>query len=63
MVSKPVSTARLFLRSWTSLLSIGVGGILLPAVYHFALSGEIDDSSEWQKLNIMYMSHGVSSRY
>lgn len=44
----------------SSLLSIGVGGILLPAVYHFALSGEIDDSSEWQKLNIMYMSHGVS---
>ncbi|KAL1733803.1 Sodium/calcium exchanger protein-domain-containing protein [Schizophyllum commune] len=43
----------------SSLLSIGVGGILLPAVYHFALSGEIDDSSEWQKLNIMYMSHGV----
>ncbi|KAL1682889.1 Sodium/calcium exchanger protein-domain-containing protein [Schizophyllum commune] len=44
----------------SSLLSIGVGGILLPAVYHFALSGEIDDSSEWQKLNILYMSHGVS---
>lgn len=45
----------------TSLLSISVGVLLLPAAYHFALD---DDGGEYtlaaQKKHILNMSHGVS---
>ncbi|KAI6042503.1 hypothetical protein EDC04DRAFT_959647 [Pisolithus marmoratus] len=45
----------------TSLLSISVGVLLLPAAYHFALD---DDGGEYtlaaQKKHILKMSHGVS---
>lgn len=44
----------------SSLLSISVGALLLPAVYHFSLSGSIDTIEEEQKRGILSMSHGVS---
>ncbi|KAH7909495.1 Sodium/calcium exchanger protein-domain-containing protein [Hygrophoropsis aurantiaca] len=44
----------------SSLLSISVGALLLPAAYHFALSGEKDSGSTEQKKDILRMSHGVS---
>ncbi|KIJ11960.1 hypothetical protein PAXINDRAFT_15144 [Paxillus involutus ATCC 200175] len=44
----------------SSLLSISVGALLLPAAYHFALSGTQETSSVDQKNNILKMSHGVS---
>ncbi|KIK97756.1 hypothetical protein PAXRUDRAFT_759710 [Paxillus rubicundulus Ve08.2h10] len=44
----------------SSLLSISVGALLLPAAYHFALSGTQETSSAEQKENILKMSHGVS---
>ncbi|KAF8839634.1 hypothetical protein BDN67DRAFT_905166, partial [Paxillus ammoniavirescens] len=44
----------------SSLLSISVGALLLPAAYHFALSGTQETSSVEQKENILKMSHGVS---
>ncbi|KAG8213129.1 hypothetical protein J3R82DRAFT_11532, partial [Butyriboletus roseoflavus] len=44
----------------SSLLSISVGALLLPAAYHFALSGAQDSSSAEQKKDILRMSHGVS---
>ncbi|KAF9030962.1 hypothetical protein BDZ89DRAFT_985002 [Hymenopellis radicata] len=44
-----------------SLLNISVGAILLPAVYHFALSdNETDIISASQKQSILQMSHSVS---
>ncbi|KAF8071902.1 Sodium/calcium exchanger protein-domain-containing protein [Lyophyllum atratum] len=43
-----------------SLLSISVGALFLPAAYHFSLSGAETDIPEWQKQNILHMSHGVS---
>lgn len=45
-----------------SLLSISVGAILLPAVYHFSLSGNEENViSASQKQSILHMSHSVSS--
>ncbi|RDB25596.1 Vacuolar calcium ion transporter [Hypsizygus marmoreus] len=44
----------------SSLLSISVGAILLPGVYHFALSGTGTTIPQWQQRNILHMSHGVS---
>ncbi|KAJ7227215.1 hypothetical protein GGX14DRAFT_347613, partial [Mycena pura] len=44
----------------SSLLSLGVGVVLLPAAYHFALSGNSDMESQLQMKNILSMSHGVS---
>lgn len=45
----------------SSLLSISVGVLLLPAVYHFALDDEIGKSSRvQQRKSILSMSHGVS---
>ncbi|KAK7050953.1 hypothetical protein VNI00_005065 [Paramarasmius palmivorus] len=45
----------------SSLLSISVAVLLLPAAYHFALSGNADGiMPEWQRNNILQMSHGVS---
>ncbi|KAF9048630.1 Sodium/calcium exchanger protein-domain-containing protein [Panaeolus papilionaceus] len=41
----------------SSLLSLSVGAVLLPAAYHFALSSE---STEMQQQGILRMSHGVS---
>ncbi|PPR00789.1 hypothetical protein CVT24_000754 [Panaeolus cyanescens] len=41
----------------SSLLSLSVGAVLLPAAYHFALSSE---SLEMQQRGILRMSHGVS---
>jgi Ca2+:H+ antiporter len=44
----------------SSLLSISVGAVLLPAAYHFALSGEADlITFDSQKLGILRMSRGV----
>ncbi|KAK0204898.1 Sodium/calcium exchanger protein-domain-containing protein [Desarmillaria ectypa] len=43
----------------SSLLSISVGAVLLPAAYHFAL-GDDDPMPDSQKQNILRMSHGVS---
>ncbi|KAJ6619781.1 Sodium/calcium exchanger protein-domain-containing protein [Mycena sp. CBHHK59/15] len=44
----------------SSLLSLSVGAVLLPAAYHFALSGNRDLASQLQMENILHMSHGVS---
>ncbi|GLB40390.1 putative Ca(2) cation antiporter (CaCA) (TC 2.A.19) family protein [Lyophyllum shimeji] len=43
-----------------SLLSISVGALILPAAYHFSLSGAETELPEWQKRDILRMSHGVS---
>ncbi|KAF8134910.1 hypothetical protein EV363DRAFT_844327 [Boletus edulis] len=44
----------------SSLLSISVGALLLPAAYHFALSGAQESSAVEQRKAILKMSHGVS---
>ncbi|KIK63046.1 hypothetical protein GYMLUDRAFT_41354 [Collybiopsis luxurians FD-317 M1] len=44
----------------SSLLSISVGVLLLPMAYHFAMSGGRDDMPEYQRDNILNMSHAVS---
>ena len=44
----------------SSLLSISVGAVLLPAAYHFSLSGGEGLASNEQKRDILQMSHGVS---
>ncbi|KAG0695356.1 hypothetical protein DFH29DRAFT_1005550 [Suillus ampliporus] len=44
----------------SSLLSISVGALLLPAAYHFAISGAKDSGSYEQKGDILKMSYGVS---
>ncbi|KAJ7494761.1 Sodium/calcium exchanger protein-domain-containing protein [Mycena galericulata] len=44
----------------SSLLSLSVGAVLLPAAYHFALSGNSSIASQLQTQNILKMSHGVS---
>ncbi|OAX41504.1 hypothetical protein K503DRAFT_490567 [Rhizopogon vinicolor AM-OR11-026] len=44
----------------SSLLSISVGALLLPAAYHFAISGGKDSGSYEQKNDILKMSYGVS---
>ncbi|KAI0368664.1 hypothetical protein BV20DRAFT_969053 [Pilatotrama ljubarskyi] len=51
----------------SSLLSISVGAVLLPAAFHFALSYNTEDSAEGagttlqeQKKDILRMSHGVA---
>ncbi|KAJ7756465.1 Sodium/calcium exchanger protein-domain-containing protein [Mycena maculata] len=44
----------------SSLLSLSVGAVLLPAAYHFAVNGNSDIASELQMQNILKMSHGVS---
>lgn len=49
----------------SSLLSISVGAVLLPAAFHFALTYDMDDevsastSLETQKQSILKMSRGV----
>ena len=43
----------------SSLLSLSVGAVLLPAAYHFALNDADQVPSEVQKQNILHMSHGV----
>jgi Ca2+:H+ antiporter len=43
----------------SSLLNISVGALLLPAAYHFAISGGKDSGSHEQKRDILRMSHGV----
>ncbi|KAH8822992.1 Sodium/calcium exchanger protein-domain-containing protein [Flagelloscypha sp. PMI_526] len=45
----------------SSLLSIGVGAVLLPAAYHFSLSGGSDAVNDSQKANILMMSRAVSA--
>jgi len=45
----------------SSLLSISVGALLLPAAYHFAISGGKDSGSHEQKVDILKMSYGVSN--
>ncbi|ETW83026.1 hypothetical protein HETIRDRAFT_383078 [Heterobasidion irregulare TC 32-1] len=44
----------------SSLLSISVGAVLLPAAYHFSLSGGEGLASNEQKRDILQMSHGVA---
>jgi hypothetical protein len=44
----------------SSLLTISVGALLLPAVYHFAIGGSSGDVSATEKNRILHMSHGVS---
>ncbi|KAF8206396.1 hypothetical protein K438DRAFT_1963450 [Mycena galopus ATCC 62051] len=44
----------------SSLLSLSVSAVLLPAAYHFALSTNSDIASQLQWQNILSMSHGVS---
>ncbi|KNZ81855.1 Vacuolar calcium ion transporter, partial [Termitomyces sp. J132] len=44
----------------SSLLSVSVGALFLPAVYHFALGGSATDLPDVQKKGILQMSHGVS---
>ncbi|KAF5367368.1 hypothetical protein D9758_003737 [Tetrapyrgos nigripes] len=44
----------------SSLLSISVTALLLPAAYHFAVSGDSDVMTPRQRDGIMDMSHGVS---
>ncbi|KAJ7773311.1 Sodium/calcium exchanger protein-domain-containing protein [Mycena metata] len=46
----------------SSLLSLSVGAVLLPAAYHFALGGVQNShiASHLQMQNILSMSHGVS---
>ncbi|KAI1797224.1 Sodium/calcium exchanger protein-domain-containing protein [Ganoderma leucocontextum] len=50
----------------SSLLSISVGAVLLPAAFHFALSyssrdkGETETTLQQQKTDILRMSHGVA---
>lgn len=52
----------------SSLLSISVGAVLLPAAFHFALTYSKDDDADdigttlqEQKQDILRMSHGVSA--
>jgi Ca2+:H+ antiporter len=47
-------------RTHSSLLSISVGALLLPAAYHFALSGAQESTAVEQRKAILKMSHGVS---
>lgn len=44
----------------SSLLSISVGAVLMPAAYHYSLSWRTDTASTDQKSAILKMSHGVS---
>ncbi|KAJ7104132.1 hypothetical protein B0H15DRAFT_808697 [Mycena belliarum] len=44
----------------SSLLSLSVGAVLLPAAYHFALSDNSSIALDIQMQNILKMSHGVS---
>ncbi|KAF7312250.1 Calcium/proton exchanger [Mycena indigotica] len=44
----------------SSLLSLGVGVVLLPAAYHFALKDNSDIAVQLQMTNILKMSRGVS---
>ncbi|KAJ3512673.1 hypothetical protein NLJ89_g3395 [Agrocybe chaxingu] len=44
----------------SSLLSLSVGAVVLPAAYHFTLSSQNDATFDAQKQNILHMSHGVS---
>lgn len=43
----------------SSLLSISVGAVLLPAAYHFSISGDSEAASIDQRVDILQMSHGV----
>ncbi|KAI0250255.1 hypothetical protein BJV78DRAFT_1275864 [Lactifluus subvellereus] len=43
----------------SSLLSISVGAVLMPAAYHFSLSWRTDTTATDQKSAILSMSHGV----
>ncbi|KAG6908691.1 hypothetical protein DXG01_003705 [Tephrocybe rancida] len=42
----------------SSLLSLSVGALFLPAAYHFALSGTTTEIPDSQKKGILHMSHG-----
>lgn len=50
----------------SSLLSISVGAVIMPAAFHFALSYTDEDAVaagttlQKQKIDILQMSHGVS---
>lgn len=45
----------------SSLLSISVGAVLMPAAYHYSLSWRTDTASTDQKSAILKMSHGVGA--
>jgi Ca2+:H+ antiporter len=44
----------------SSLLTISVGALLLPAVYHFSLGGSSEEVLAAEKQRILNMSYGVS---
>ncbi|KAF8199545.1 Sodium/calcium exchanger protein-domain-containing protein [Pholiota molesta] len=44
----------------SSLLSLSVGALLLPAAYHFTLGNAVLDNSDSQTQAILHMSHAVS---
>lgn len=44
----------------SSLLTISVGALLLPVVYHFATGGSSGEVDTTEKTHILDMSHGVS---
>lgn len=44
----------------SSLLSLSVGALLLPAAYHFTLGNAAAEGSETQTDAILHMSHAVS---
>jgi len=46
----------------SSLLTVSVGALMLPVVYHFALNGSLTGTTmddQAQSANILRMSHGV----
>lgn len=47
----------------SSLLSLSVGALLLPAAYHFAVGTSHDENAQTQKTDILRMSYGVSNLY
>ncbi len=43
----------------SSLLTVSVGAVLMPAAYHYSLSWRTDTTTTDQKSAILKMSHGV----
>jgi len=61
LLQSPPTSRLAATQTHSSLLSISVGALLLPAAYHFALSGVEESSAVEQKKAILKMSHGVSN--
>ena len=60
-ISRPCCSSKIVAATQihSSLLSLSVGAVLLPAAYHFTLVDADQVPSEVQKQNILHMSHGV----